>query len=369
MEAKNRHQKTYKSLKSPIINTLKGRQVLSSLFSVFFTALLLLPNISLAQELRPRLLVDSAVYNFGTVHQGDKVSTTFKLKNAGNADLLIQRVVAACGCTTTSPGKEKLLPGEVTEITVTFDTAGFSGEKLKTVRVFSNDPDQPSAVLTIQGVVEPDVFVEPTRVLFPEIVRGEAVNGAAQEFTIKVRSGASAKLGIPQASSGNITVTELAGGSDTNKRIQVILNPELPPGEFRERVVIPLSRGSTSAINVPVVATVRGTLELRPISLSFGVLEGQVPLQKTAKLENLTTSPVAIESISSDNNAVTAVSRPTKGTGDARQLEIVVIVDPRKIVSDLRANITIKTSRKSEPAMVLGVYGIRPDSTSAQTEK
>lgn len=311
-----------------------------------------------AEEGRPRLQIESAVYNFGTARQGDKVTTTFKLKNAGTAELLIQRVVAACGCTSTTPGKEKLAPGESTDIKVTFDTTGFTGEKLKTVRVFSNDPDQPAAVLTIQGVVEPDVSVEPARLIFPEIVRGEAAQGASQEFSIKVRPGAAVRLGAPASTSSSITVSELPGGSETAKRIQVTLSPDLPPGEFRERVVVPLIKGSSSALNVPVVATVKGTVELRPVALSFGVLEGKTPVQKTARLDNLGSSPIAIESVSSDNQAVAVTSRPVRG--DGRQHEIVVTVDPEKIASDLRATITIKTSRKSEPALVLGVYGIRP---------
>ncbi len=317
-----------------------------------------------ASNPQPRLLVDSAVYNFGIARQGDKVTTAFKIKNAGDSNLIIQRVVPACGCTTSTPSKDKLAPGESTDITVIFDTAGFTGEKLKTVRIFSNDPDQPSTILTIQGTIEPDVTVEPARLLFPEIVRGEAAVGATQEFSVSVRNGSPVKLGTPLASSANLTVTEMPGGTNTTKRISVTISPSLPPGEFRERVVIPLERGSSSALNVPVVATIKGTLELKPIALSFGVLEGDKPIQKVVRLDNRSTSPVAIESISSDNVAVTAFVRPGENRGDrgqdSKHHEIVVTVNPEKVGSDLKANITIKTSRKSEPALVLGVYGIRP---------
>lgn len=358
MEAQNRSETSRYESSKRFLRAF----TLSILFG--FLSIAHLTNLALASDPHPRLLVDSAVYNFGIARQGDKVATSFKIKNAGDAELLIQRVVPACGCTTSTPSKDKLSPGESTDIKVVFDTTGFSGEKLKTVRIFSNDPDQPSAVLTIQGVVEPDVTVDPTRLIFPEIVRGEAAVGATQEFTVTVKKGASVKLGTPLASSTNFTVTELPGGTNTAKRISVVLNPDLPPGEFRERVVIPLEHGSSSSLNVPVVATIKGTMELRPMALSFGVLEGEQPIQKIVTLQNLSTSPVAIESISSDNLAVTAVLRPSGDKGnrrqDGRHQEIVVTVDPGKIASDLKANITIKTSRKSEPALVLGVYGIRP---------
>jgi hypothetical protein len=334
----------------------------------------LFASISALADQAPRLLVESAVYNFGTVRQGDKISTAFKIKNGGQGELLIQRVVAACGCTASNPSKERLEPGESAEIQVVFDTSGFVGEKLKTVRVFSNDPVQPSALLTVQGVIEPDIIVEPARLIFPEIVRGEAAKGASQEFSLKVRSGAASRLGTPTSSSASFSVTELPGATETSKRIQVTADPTLAPGEYRERIIVPVTDGNTSAIIVPVIVTVKGTLELRPVSLSFGVLEGQAPIEKVVRVQNLSTSPVAIESVTSDNIAVTATVRARQPSGSAaagsdgarerksnsRQQEVVVVVDPGKVTSDLRANVTIKTSRKSEPDLVLGVYGIKP---------
>ena len=54
---------------------------------------------------RPVAEVKAADYEFGTVWQDDKVTHTFTLVNAGTAPLVIQRVRAACGCTTMSEEK------------------------------------------------------------------------------------------------------------------------------------------------------------------------------------------------------------------------------------------------------------------------
>ena len=136
---------------------------------IFATALFLCSNpVRAADEeiKKPKLEIGSPVYDFGTVAQGTVVTQEFTVKNSGTADLVVNRLVPSCGCTASSASQNSIAPGESGTIKVEFDTTGFSGDKLKSVRVYTNDMDNPTAMLTVKGTVESEVQVEPKRVDF-----------------------------------------------------------------------------------------------------------------------------------------------------------------------------------------------------------
>ena len=58
---------------------------------------------------------------------------------------------ASCGCTAASPSKKELMPGESTNIDVTFNSKGSKGPQTKIVTVTTNDTDKPTVSLTIRG--------------------------------------------------------------------------------------------------------------------------------------------------------------------------------------------------------------------------
>lgn len=61
-------------------------------YLTLFSLLLLLTATALAQDKAPKLVIETLNHNFGKVKEGVKVSHTFKLKNEGTADLLIEEV-------------------------------------------------------------------------------------------------------------------------------------------------------------------------------------------------------------------------------------------------------------------------------------
>lgn len=82
-----------------------------------------------------------------TVESGALVTQTYTLTNSGDETLSITRVLASCGCTTTTLAKSQLAPGESVDLTAKIDTKGFAGKVIKTVTVQSNDPVQPNLIL------------------------------------------------------------------------------------------------------------------------------------------------------------------------------------------------------------------------------
>src|SRR5215813_12299308 len=89
----------------------------------------------------PKIAMEEREHNFGKVKQGEEVSHTFKIKNEGAAELVIQNVSPACGCTASDLPK-KLAPGEEGKITLAVKTAGMNGKNERYAEVISNDAAQ-----------------------------------------------------------------------------------------------------------------------------------------------------------------------------------------------------------------------------------
>ncbi len=94
-------------------------------------------------------------YNFGSIYQGEQVSYTFKFKNTGSANLIIERVETTCGCTASEYNREPVKPGTSGEIKVKFDSSGKSGKQFKTVIITSNTEPK-----RVELVMEGEVIVK-----------------------------------------------------------------------------------------------------------------------------------------------------------------------------------------------------------------
>lgn len=94
-------------------------------------------------------------FDYGTVNSGDEVTKEFAFKNTGKEPLILRDVKASCGCTTPEWPKEPLSPGESGIIKAVFNTAGKSGNQVKTITVQANTTPS-ETVLTLKG----DVLLE-----------------------------------------------------------------------------------------------------------------------------------------------------------------------------------------------------------------
>lgn len=99
-----------------------------------------------ADKSAPKLSVEKPEHDFGKVEEGKEATYTFKIKNEGNAELLIKNVSPACGCTASDFSKT-VAPGQEGKVTLTVKTAGMNGKTSRYADVISNDPKQPNLQL------------------------------------------------------------------------------------------------------------------------------------------------------------------------------------------------------------------------------
>ncbi len=94
---------------------------------------------------------EKSVIDIGTIKQYHPTQAVFKFKNTGGKPIIITNAKGSCGCTDIDYPKKPILPGETTEIIVTYD-AELLGVFNKTVTLTMNI-EKSSQVLHLKGIV------------------------------------------------------------------------------------------------------------------------------------------------------------------------------------------------------------------------
>ncbi len=94
-------------------------------------------------------------FDFGRLIQGEKATYTFTYTNTGNADLIISKVSAVCGCTANNYTRESVKPGETGKVEVIFDSHGLRGIQNKTISVMTNTTPSTTVLRVKAQVVIP----------------------------------------------------------------------------------------------------------------------------------------------------------------------------------------------------------------------
>ncbi len=86
----------------------------------------------------PEITFEEAMFDFGTINEGDVVTHVFKFTNTGDAPLKVLKARPSCGCTVPSWSKDAIAPGESGEMTVKFNSNGKHGHQNKSVSLTTN---------------------------------------------------------------------------------------------------------------------------------------------------------------------------------------------------------------------------------------
>ncbi len=86
----------------------------------------------------PVVSFETADHDFGTINEGQKVAYTYKLKNTGQAPLIIQNAQPSCGCTAPDWTREPIPVGGSGFVKAEFDSNGKQGINNKTITVTAN---------------------------------------------------------------------------------------------------------------------------------------------------------------------------------------------------------------------------------------
>lgn len=108
---------------------------------VLFLAVMAVCSLSYASaQGQAEIKFDKLTQNVGTFPEKNPVQkTTFTFTNVGQSPLVINQVIASCGCTVPKYDKKPIAPGQKGVIEVTYNGKGkFPGHFKKTVTVRTN---------------------------------------------------------------------------------------------------------------------------------------------------------------------------------------------------------------------------------------
>jgi hypothetical protein len=106
------------------------------------------------KDAQPVLKFTETLHDFGKIEEGKVVEYTFKFKNSGKDTLKISDIKTSCGCTAALVSNDKIGPGEEGTLHVELDSKNRKGKMSRTITVKSNDPKEPTKVLTVYADIQ-----------------------------------------------------------------------------------------------------------------------------------------------------------------------------------------------------------------------
>jgi Protein of unknown function (DUF1573) len=299
----------------------------------------------------PQIQALDPLYDFGNVYSGATVKHVFHLKNAGSAPLIISGVRTSCGCTAAQPSKSQLLPGEESDIAVSFDTRTDRGPATRTITVISNDPAHQQLDLTMRGDVKVQVEASPSLVMFERVSRG--VEQSEKVRLTDEMPDRTFRVGTITNSSPYITVAAQAiPGAKPGAELKITLLKTAPAGPIADLIKVNTNR---VPVEIPVSGTVLGDINVNPPQVSFGIVPHHASALRFVRLTNSGNHPVKVTGISSNNSSVVAAVEPVK-TG--REYKIEVHLVPNTPDGVLRGMLAIKTDDPHQQDVQVPFYGI-----------
>jgi len=94
--------------------------------------------------------------DMGEIYYGDSLKFTFKFKNTGDKDLIIENVITTCSCTSRNYTEGIIKPGESGVIDVSFDSSKQEkiGRQNKVITIISNAKNNPERVILNFNILE-----------------------------------------------------------------------------------------------------------------------------------------------------------------------------------------------------------------------
>ena len=315
-------------------------------YGFFFSLSLFVTQLCFAEE--PYLELKENSFDFGKVDEGSVIEHSFVVKNNGNADLRIEKVVTGCNCLEDNYSNILILPSEEKEFHIKLDTTGLSGKYDRKIRFFTNEGGRSFSSFSIKGFINPLIKIEPAIIDFAEIVD---IDDSSKIKSLKISLNRKSSIEILKVESYSkaIQVQEL-GGDKFEKTYEVKLNGKLPLGEYRGRIIASFSNGKS--INIPVIALVHSLIEFDPKVISFGDLSGKkAVVKKSVSVINRSRGKCKITDIDSSSSLVDASLEGNDGTQ-----VVIVQINPRDLKRSINEKLVLESDCEQLGNFVIGVH-------------
>ncbi len=305
----------------------------------------------------PKIQFDTLVYDFGKTSMVQQLTGKFIISNAGDATLQNIKAQPSCGCTVAKPNIDKLEPGEKTELPFTVNVGAIRGNVEKKITVTSNDPKQPSIVLTLKAEMVPTFDIAPAMISLGNLHQGSTTN-----FTVMIKRLDGKPLGLTRvdASQPNIRPRlEPVAGSTNSAALHVEIEADGAPRPFNGNVRVFAEDGMTAAINVPIGGRIVGDVTAMPEQQFWGIIDpdnwpGQHPEQQSKRFTVQLTKPGATLEIKKATTDLPDISVEYKPLEAGKTYEVVATLAKAPKQTE-RGTIRLETNLDTQPLVELGL--------------
>lgn len=239
-----------------------------------------------------RIVFAQPAYDFGKVRSGETVKHTYIFTNAGSLLLEVTNIQTSCGCAAAGEWTRRVEPGQTGTVPVLFNTAGYGGEVLKTVSVYSNDRSQPVAGLSIKGTVWKPIDVLPSFAVLN--IMPDSTSAAT---TVRVTNNEEEHVYItsPPRCSTN-TFTAEVRTNQPGKAFEVLIKavPPFRPGNSQASVSLTTSSTNAPALYIGVWAIVQPKLSVVPAQVTLPPAPLAAKTVSTIVIQNNSTNVLTV---------------------------------------------------------------------------
>lgn len=317
----------------------------------------------------PRLTLVEPLKDFGTVPKGEKIDWAFVIKNTGTADLEILAAKPTCGCTVADFDKV-IKPGQTGKVAAHVDTTNFAGPISKAVTIESNDPSTPTAQVTISAVVKPYVEAYPAGYVRYNMLQGDVEKQSVTLYSEEDEPFQILKIESPQdwikveqkKNEGADVVPQIGKKDQSQYKLDITVGgDDARIGPISEKVHIVTNSKHQPDYYVGVSGVIRPSYRVDPTGINFGeVAPADSAATRTITVRTNAKNPgsFSVTKVESGVAGVTAAVAPSANAGEY-EVTLQVAKDAKPGILD--GNVTIYTSDKAKPTVVIPVKGtIKP---------
>jgi Protein of unknown function (DUF1573) len=206
------------------------------------------------------------LYNFGMLPAGADGDHVFVVKNAGSAPLELRLGATTCKCTLGKLTKDKLLPGELTEVTVSWSVKTNEDKFGQEAQLLTNDPNKPAIRLRIEGRVSRQFEAVPSAIVIgtkshDEVIQGEAVIYSFVESEVNFVSAQISDSVVNELAKirvDKIDRSEIPKEYESAKaafRLSLELKPGMPQGSLSQNVAVSFESSAFASADEPEETT------------------------------------------------------------------------------------------------------------------
>ena len=331
-----------------------------------------------ADEKAPRLTLVEPVKDYGTIPRGDKLDWAFEVKNTGDTDLQIISAKPGCGCTVADFDKV-IKPGQTGKVTAHVDTTAFAGPIAKTVTLETNDPNTPTAQLTLKAIVQPYVEAYPAGFVRFNLLQGDAdtqnVTLYSEEDTpFEIKSievpADYIKATFSKIDKKDDLVPAGKAGQNQYKVAITVGGPDAKIGPLADKIRIITSSKHQPEYTVSIAGVIRPTFRIDPGVVNFGeVSPADTAATRSILLHsNDTKTPerfAVTKAVSSVPGVITAV-KPGANKGE---YEVTLQVAKDAKPGDIDGNVTIYTNDNINKVVTVPFKATVKGATSSASAK